>query len=169
MPSSVKLPRVTTGDGNYADRLANVLAAAFAGDALNRAVIRHSDSLPNDAEISHERWVEHFISSTKSKIACGGIAIEAGNWAAAALWFVIHLALQSLNFQWPSLYCENFADWMGRFPPGVERPPPRTSPDSPLNEYFQKFARAKKRHLGDRQYWYLNLIGRHPDRTEPGK
>lgn len=26
----------------------------------------------------------------------------------------------------------------------------------------------KKEHLQGRDYWYLNLIGRHPERTEPG-
>ena len=168
MPST-KLPRVTTGNGDYADRLTNVIAAAFAGDALNRAVVLYSSSLPNDAEITHERLVEHFLSGVKSKAASGGILAEAGNWAAAALWFVVHPGLQLLNSSRLSLHCENFADLVRRFPPGVERPLPNLSPGSPLNEYFEKFAQAKKRHLGDREYWYLNLIGRHPNRTEPGK
>jgi hypothetical protein len=88
MPS-IKLPRVTTGGGDYVERLVNVIAAAFAGDPLNRAVILYSDSLPNDAKIRHERRVEHFLPSTLSKASSRAILVEAGNWAAAALWFVV--------------------------------------------------------------------------------
>ena len=94
MPS-IKLPRVTTGGGDYVERLVNVMAAAFAGDPLNRALILHSDSMPNDAEIRHERRVEHFLPSTKSKASSGGILVEAGNWAAAALWFVVGPRLET--------------------------------------------------------------------------
>jgi hypothetical protein len=95
MPS-IKLPRLTTGGGEYVERLSNLMAAAFARDPLNRATILYSNSLPNNAEISHERWVEHFLSSTKNKASSGGILVEAGNWAAAALWFVVHPRIETL-------------------------------------------------------------------------
>lgn len=29
--------------------------------------------------------------------------------------------------------------------------------------------KAKKEYLGNRKYWYLNMIARHPDRKDPGK
>jgi hypothetical protein len=97
MPS-IKLPRVTTGSGDYVERLVNLMAAAFARDPLNRAMILYSDSLPNDAEIGHERWVEHFLPSTKNKASSGGILVEAGNWAAAALWCVVGPRLETFPF-----------------------------------------------------------------------
>jgi hypothetical protein len=97
MPS-IKLPPVTTGGGDYVERLVNVIAAAFVADPLNRAIILYSDSLPNDTDISHERRVEHFLPSTKSKASSGGILVEAGNWAAAVLWFVFRLMLETFQF-----------------------------------------------------------------------
>jgi hypothetical protein len=120
--SSIKLPPVTTGSGEYVERLVDVIAAAFAGDALNRAIILHSDSLPNDAEISHERRVEHFLRSTKSKVSSGGILVEAGNWAAAALWFVVHPRLETFPILMNDLFIVRFIltiregfhlDWKG--------------------------------------------------------
>jgi hypothetical protein len=29
--------------------------------------------------------------------------------------------------------------------------------------------KAKKEFLGDRKYWYLNMIARNPERKDPGK
>jgi hypothetical protein len=57
-----------------------------------------------------------------------------------------------------------------RFPPGVKRPPlgNRDELPAPIIEYFDKFERVKEQYLGKRRYWYLNLIGRHPERREPG-
>jgi hypothetical protein len=54
-----------------------------------------------------------------------------------------------------------------RFPPGVEMP---ESPDvAPrMAEYREVFERMKKEHLRGRKYWYLNNLGRHPQRHEPG-
>lgn len=36
-------------------------------------------------------------------------------------------------------------------------------------EYSDKFADARERHVGNRKVWFLDLIGRHPDRRERGK
>ena len=56
-----------------------------------------------------------------------------------------------------------------RFPPGIKIPPPdRNTAAEVMVEYHDKFSAIKKKYLGDRQYWYLNLLGRHPDRNEPG-
>ena len=56
-----------------------------------------------------------------------------------------------------------------RVPPHVKLPPPDLNAlSAPLVEFFRKFSEVKKLHLGDRDYWYLNLLGRHPERQEPG-
>jgi hypothetical protein len=53
-------------------------------------------------------------------------------------------------------------------PPGVKLAGREKHAIPFLQEYFRKFAEVKKKHLGDRQYWYLNLIGRDPERKESG-
>lgn len=80
------LPPITVGKDEYAERVAQVIAEAFAGDALNRAAILSKDSLPNDTVISRERWIEHVLPSIQSKVAVGAHLVEAGDWAAVALW-----------------------------------------------------------------------------------
>jgi len=77
---------ITVGKQEYAEHLADVIAAAFDGDALNRANILYQDSAPNDTVISQERWLKRWIPNIKKKIEAGAQAVEAGNWAAAALW-----------------------------------------------------------------------------------
>jgi hypothetical protein len=57
-----------------------------------------------------------------------------------------------------------------RVPPGMKRPLPDLSTVSALiREYWEKFAVLKKKHMGDREYWYLNLIGRDPKRNDKGE
>ncbi|CZR67880.1 uncharacterized protein PAC_17779 [Phialocephala subalpina] len=139
--ASKSLPPITVGKDEYAERIAHVIADAFAGDALNRAAVLSLDSLPNDAEIPRERRIKHFLPSIKTRVGLGAHLVEAGDWAAVALWV----------------------------PPDVKLPPPDLSTlPAPLVEYKQKYTAAKKRHLGDRSHWYLNLLGRHPERQEPG-
>jgi hypothetical protein len=59
---------------------------------------------------------------------------------------------------------------MERVPPGMKRPLPDLSTVSALiREYWEKFAVLKKKHMGDREYWYLNLIGRDPKRNDKGE
>lgn len=53
-------------------------------------------------------------------------------------------------------------------PPGVSIPASSSALDPRIQEYRDRFDEVKKVYMQDRQYWYLNLIGRHPDRTDPG-
>jgi hypothetical protein len=84
--STYNLPPVTLGGEEYSDRFASVIGAAFANDALNRAVILMEDSLPNDAIISDKRRHEHFLAPIRKHAASGAVVAEAGNWAAVAMW-----------------------------------------------------------------------------------
>lgn len=85
MPSQI-LPPITVGTDEYAERIADVLAEAFANDALNRAAVLSSDSLPNDVKIPKERRIKHFLPSIRTRVALGAHLVEAGDWAAVALW-----------------------------------------------------------------------------------
>jgi hypothetical protein len=82
------VPLVTIGGEAYVERVAKVICTAFAVDALNRAVLLQLDSLPNDAEISIERRIRHFTPSIQNSAKSGSLLMEAGNWAAAAVWYV---------------------------------------------------------------------------------
>ena len=84
--TSNSLPPITVGNEEYAERIANVISEAFARDPLSRAALLSLDSLPNDAEIPTERRIKHFLPGIKKKAASGALLVEAGNWAAVALW-----------------------------------------------------------------------------------
>ncbi|KAF5858057.1 hypothetical protein ETB97_004926 [Aspergillus alliaceus] len=141
MALNAKLPVVTVGGEAYAERAANIISEAFAHDALNRAMIITSYSLSNEVGVSVERRTYHFLSSIRRKVRDGGLLVEAGNWAAVALWI----------------------------PPCVQTPVLERSILSPLvKEYLDKFSDARKRHLKDQEFWFLDLLGRHPERREPG-
>ncbi|KAF3014060.1 hypothetical protein E8E14_012028 [Neopestalotiopsis sp. 37M] len=79
-------PPISVGDIAYAERLAQVIGAAFARDALNRAVMLTTDGSPNDAQITVERRADFLLPSIRSKAAHGALLVEAGDWAAVALW-----------------------------------------------------------------------------------
>lgn len=55
-----------------------------------------------------------------------------------------------------------------RIPPGIEKPEPPTTATEGVFEYTTKVKQFKKKHLGDRLHWNLNLIGRMPDRSDKG-
>lgn len=86
--ATIALPSITVGGVGYAERVATVISAAFAKDALNRAVLLLLDSLPNSADVSIERRARHFLPNIKSKSESGTHLVEAGDWAATAAWFV---------------------------------------------------------------------------------
>jgi hypothetical protein len=83
------LPAISTGKEEYAERFATVIGTAFAGDALNRAALLTKDSLPNDTVISDEQRTKHFLLGIRNKAETGGILVEAGDFAAVAVWSVV--------------------------------------------------------------------------------
>jgi hypothetical protein len=82
------LPIVTTGKGEYAERVARVIAVAFINDTLNRVVLLTRHSLPNNTKLSDEPRFNHFLPSIIDKAESGGVLLAAANWAAVAVWFV---------------------------------------------------------------------------------
>lgn len=75
----------------------------------------------------------------------------------------IQCQVMIVRFSWRMLMVK-------RVPPGMKRPLPDLSTVSALaREYWEKFGVLKKKHMGDREYWYLNLIGRDPKRNDKGE
>ena len=64
------------------------MATAFEHDALERYVTLVSDNLPNETVIPPERHLQHFSSTIAEKMKSSVVLSEAGDWGAAALWYV---------------------------------------------------------------------------------
>jgi hypothetical protein len=76
----------TVGGAEYAERFAEVIAAAFANDALNYYIIAHIDSAPAGTLFTQQRRVDYFLPNIRKKLAAGAQVVQAGSWAGAALW-----------------------------------------------------------------------------------
>lgn len=85
--------------------------------------------------------------------------MEAGDYGGVAIWFASPPSYIQEIIETDCLY--------NRFAPGVNLPP---SPDDDerVVEYRRVSGEIKKQFLKGRQYWYLNMIARDPERTEPG-
>lgn len=61
-------------------------------------------------------------------------------------------------------------DNLARYPPDLQTlfHDPNSLP-APMLELYDVFGKAKKRWLGDRKYWYLNIIVRNPERSDRGE
>ncbi|RAO66336.1 uncharacterized protein BHQ10_002348 [Talaromyces amestolkiae] len=129
----------TTGGDEYVGRVAEVIAAAFSNSIFTAYLHRTSESTWPSTQVPIEILRPYFEKSIAHRVLHGAELVEAGNWAAVAVWV----------------------------PPGISIPASGAL-DPRIHEYRDRFAEVKKEYMQDRQYWYLNLIGRHPDRTEPG-
>jgi len=87
--ASRTLPPIKIVNVDQSEQFASVIGEAFAGDALGRANILSRDGLPNDAKIPIERRIKQFLPLIQSKASDGAILVEAGDWAAVALWYVV--------------------------------------------------------------------------------
>lgn len=94
-----ELPRVTVGGPEYANRVADVMTAAFSRDPLTRYLfIQPDSSWPSDT-IPRDFLVPHFQKSVSDRAKAGAELAEAGDFAAAALWYVIKVPY--LVNSWP--------------------------------------------------------------------
>jgi hypothetical protein len=78
--------RTTIINESQVEHFMTVISAAFAGDALNRAAMLYSSSLPNSTAFTQKQVEDYFRPSTVKKAGSGAILLEAGDWAAVALW-----------------------------------------------------------------------------------
>lgn len=138
--------------------VSNVLTRAFSNSAVTSYVIREPNSTWTAPNIPLDLLEPKMLDWTSYKSKIGGELVEAGNYAAVAIWFV---SLRSTI----GIMCTDY--FYNRFPPGVNLP---ASPDDDerVVEYRKVSGGIKKQFLKGRQYWYLNMIGRDPERTEPG-
>ncbi|KAH0836125.1 hypothetical protein AYO21_02765 [Fonsecaea monophora] len=124
-------------------KFAQVIAAGFANDALNRYLFLGRDSRPDHPKLADfNNRVQHWLPLIKARFENGGILVHTFDWAGVALWL----------------------------PPGIEKPVPSSSAaiSEGAAEYRRKYDALKAKHLGDRPHWYLNLIARSPERLEKG-
>lgn len=84
--SPENLPLITICRANDVEPFMRVIGVAFGSYPVSRHYILHIENLPNDAPISIERQIQHFTPSVISKAAVGAHLVEAGGWAAVALW-----------------------------------------------------------------------------------
>ncbi|KAI9928466.1 hypothetical protein ASPWEDRAFT_170538 [Aspergillus wentii DTO 134E9] len=138
MATTHTAPTVTRRGPEHGKEAAQVLSGAFSKSAFTSWLMRTPQSTWTD-EIPADVLDNWFNKSVPERVGHGAELVEAGNWAAVAIWF----------------------------PPGVNMP--SNGPISPqLKEFREIFGAEKKRHLQGEKYWYLNIIGRHPERTEKG-
>lgn len=82
MPPKVQ---VTVSPGNL-HGVCRVLAAAFASDAINRLFVSVEDGLALGAVISNNRREKVFLDSWGKRAHSGVEFVEAGDFAAVAIW-----------------------------------------------------------------------------------
>ncbi|KAK4943429.1 hypothetical protein LTR10_016920 [Elasticomyces elasticus] len=123
------------------ENFARVIAGAFSNDALNRFIFLGRESRPDHPKLDDsEGRVQYWLPIVKSRFETGAILIQSSDWAAVALWL----------------------------PPGIEKPKPAANAPEGSVEYRKKVDELRKKHLGDKPHWNLNLIGRAPDRLDRG-
>ncbi|KIV88030.1 hypothetical protein, variant [Exophiala mesophila] len=121
-------------------RFAQVIAEAFYNDPLNRWLRLGDESKPDNPKLQNPQLaLDHWLPLVRGRADNGGVLVQTYDWAAVALWL----------------------------PPGIQKPPYTTTHRGIL-EYRDKFDALKAKTLGDRSYWYLNLIARSPSRADKG-
>ncbi|KAH8700106.1 hypothetical protein BGW36DRAFT_293006 [Talaromyces proteolyticus] len=131
------LPRINVTTNIVA--VADVLTRSFSDSPVTAYVLHNKDSTWHAPIIPLDILQPKMVEWTTYKAKIGGELVEAGDYAAAAIWF----------------------------PPGVDLPA-SSDDDERLVEYRKTSGKLKKEFLKGRQYWYLNMIGRHPERSDPG-
>ncbi|KAL4947110.1 hypothetical protein BDW69DRAFT_190496 [Aspergillus filifer] len=132
-------PAITVEGPEYAKRVAEVISAAFSTSSFTAYLLRKpgltwpTDNIPADVV------GPHFRKNVTTRVGLGVELVEAGDFAAVAVWF----------------------------PPGVSISTDGIA-DAKILDYLDSLVSIRKEHLQGRKHWYLNLIWRHPQRTEPG-
>lgn len=160
---------------NDIEAISNVFALGFQHVAFTAYILRTPDSTWPATSIPLDILGPKMIELTKYKHELGAEMVEAGNFAAAAIWYVLYIKRHLKSLEIYSRWRRNWRDLRTkadyrepRFPPGLEL---AASPndDPRIVEYREIAKKVKKEHLNGRKYWYLNIIARHPERNDPGK
>lgn len=141
------LPPITIHTEPEAEARFNALTArVFLNEPLTVIFLLEADR-PKDGKISLEHVLNRYAIRTTRKLADGGVIIEAGDWAAAAIWD----------------------------PPGAVVMGPQLRDDErqrrPVFAGFQdSITAAKAKYMGEGQkYWHLSMMVRDPTRQPPLK
>jgi len=78
--------KVTVGGEEYIPQLANLLALAFLNDPVARYYDLIDNDLPNTSAIEVAKRVQGTSDRLKHRIKVGPHLVEAGDWAAGAVW-----------------------------------------------------------------------------------
>jgi hypothetical protein len=80
------VPSITVGGPEYAVRVGEVLAAAFSSQIFTAYTLRSADSTWKSTQIPSHIIQPHFQHIAAEKASLGAEFVEAGNWAAVAIW-----------------------------------------------------------------------------------
>lgn len=144
MPSTLEIaePLRKVSDPNEIPRFAQIVAAGFSQDALNRYLYLGRESNPDHPKLQQfELRVKYWEAIIQPRFDGGAVLVQSHDWAAIGLWF----------------------------PPGVEKKPhPLVSQSEGVSEYLTYFKALREEKLGGRLHWHLNIIARDPKRTDKG-
>ncbi|KAE8151672.1 hypothetical protein BDV25DRAFT_138595 [Aspergillus avenaceus] len=132
--------KANTGSLNLAPGVAEVISHSFTTSPVTAYFLRTPTSTWSPDDIPYALIHEHLKDEIPAKVRLGAKVAEAGDYAAAALWFPPECSVHD---------------------------EPGTTSDV-IREYVGKVEDARGRWLRGRPFWYLNLIGRRPGRDEKG-
>ncbi|PYH80947.1 hypothetical protein BO82DRAFT_336837 [Aspergillus uvarum CBS 121591] len=134
------VPSIRTGGLEIASQAAEVISRSFTTSVLSSFFLRTPTSTWPGTQVPYELIIEHFRDAIPEKVRLGAVLAEADNFAAVALWF----------------------------PPSGTEHGDDDEANARIHRYSLQVQEVKNRWLQGRPYWYLNLIGRDPGRTEKG-
>ncbi|KAL4911177.1 hypothetical protein BDW74DRAFT_172641 [Aspergillus multicolor] len=125
--------------------VADIIARSFRSSVVSSFLFRTPESTWPPNNVPYELVRGHFDEVVRKKVELGATLVEAGGFAAVAIWFPPDKQKHAKDDS------ESLATLSAR-----ER------------AFGEKLDEVKKRHLQGRKHWYLNLIGRDPERKEKG-
>ncbi len=140
---SAALPVTTGTSPKYIGKMTALASRAFVTDGFPFIVLRERYNLNH---LTRDDLARHYGDRIELKIKQGATIIEAGNWAAAAVWQ-------------PPVFTNVDV-----------KPTSKEEYDSPtLADFSCRSDAARKKHLGvNVPYWYLSLMAREPGNTTKG-
>ncbi|KAL4933253.1 uncharacterized protein BDV17DRAFT_251426 [Aspergillus undulatus] len=133
-------PILRVGGPELAEGVAEAISRAFATNAVTSYFTRTSDTNWTGNSVPYELVIRDFKKSVPRKARLGAHLVEAGNFAAVAVWFPPHVVDH------------------GKVAEDNER----------IRAYTREVNRVKQQWMQGRKHWYLSLIARHPQRKEKG-
>ena len=137
-------PPATTGTSiEYIAKMTALASRAFVIDGFPFIVLRERYNLIN---VTREHLAYHYGDRITAKVKEGATIIEAGNWAAAAVWQ-------------PPVHT----------PPKADTPSKLAQTSLTLEDFISRSDAAREKHIGvNMPYYYLSLMARDPGNRTKG-